>query len=163
MKSWQEPQNLVSDQLYLFNTPTDEVLARLRVSHDEANRWLDRGWLSFDVEEVDEVDPPREFELQFISELARSGLNDAVVTDMLGSLQKPYRYNPYFIAYSFSQGWVSPIRYRDPFEVVDENVERWLRSLAEHEETQRLMDLHELIAGLLDELGCDNDEEDEDD
>ena len=159
MKSWQQPQNLDSSQAYLFGTPTDEVLARLRVSHDEAKRWLDRGWLSFNVEEVDELDPPCEFELQFIAELARSGLKDALVTDMLGSLQKPYRYNPYFIAYSFSQGWVSPIRFRDSFEVVDENVERWLKSLAEKGETQRLIDLHEVIASLLDELGCNDDEE----
>ena len=79
---------------------------------------------------------------------------------MLGSLQKPYQYNPYYIAYSFSQGWVSPIRLRDSFEVVDENVEQWLKHVAEEEETQRLIDLQELITSHLDEIGCDDNEED---
>ncbi len=99
-------------------------------------------------------------ELQFVAEIARSGLNDALVTEFLGSLDKPYRYNPDFIAYSFAHGWVSPIRLRDSFEVVDENVEQWLKHVAEEEETQRLIDLQELITSLLDELGC-NDEEEE--
>ena len=79
---------------------------------------------------------------------------------MAGSLEKPYRYHPDFIAYSFAHGWVSPIRLRDSFEVVDESVEEWLRHVAEKGETQRLIDLQEQISSLLDEIGCYDNEED---
>lgn len=159
MNNWVYPKNENIGQQYLFKTSTDEVLAKLRVSHDDARRWLDKGWVSFDVGEVFELEPPLEGELKFIAAIARSGLNDALVNRLLSYLEKPYRYNPDSIAYSFEHGWVSPPAEQDPFEVIEENIEDWLTSLVEENETRRLRQLHERLTELLEEAESDDDEE----
>ena len=151
MNNWRHPHNLDSPQRYLFKTPTEEVLAGLRVSHDEATRWFHSGWLSFSVSEVSELEFPLEAELRFVSSVARSGLSDAFTEELLRQLKKPYRYDPDAIAYSFSHGWVSPPQSPDLLEVVDENVDEWLESLAEDGETIRLEALHERIGELLED------------
>ena len=155
MSVWEDPKHLDSAQQDLFKTPTDEVLANLRVGYDEARRWQTKGWLSFDVGEECELDPPLESELRLISAIARSGLNDALVDELLRALHTPYRYDPELIAYSFTRGWVSPPAEQSPFEVTEENVEEWLTSLGEEGETQRLIQLREHIAELLATFGLE--------
>ena len=156
MNNWAYPKNENTGQQYLFKTSTDEVLAKLRVSHDDARRWLDKGWVSFDV---CELEPPLEAECRFIAAIARSGLNDALVNRLLSSLEKPYRYDPDSIAYSFEHGWVSPPAEQEPFDVIEENIEDWLTSLVEEGETERLRQLHKRITELLEEAESDDDEE----
>jgi len=89
MTSWCKPENLASPQGYLFSTKTEVALAGLRVSSDEARRWFEKGWLSFSVDEVLELELPRDEELRFVASLARSGLNDALIDLLLAPLSRP--------------------------------------------------------------------------
>ncbi len=81
-------------------------MAALRVSADDAHRWYANGWLSYDVSQKPVIDPPLEAELRFITSVARSGLPDSLIHEMLKPLSKPYRFDPEAIAYSFIHGWV---------------------------------------------------------
>lgn len=157
MSRWAQPAKHDESQRYLFGMPTNELLANLKVSHDDALRWQSQGWLSFDVGQVEELERPLEWELRFIASIARSGLYDAQVTELLASLEKPYRYDPDLIAFSFQHGWVSPPRERDAFDVIEESVDDWLESLAEDGQLQRLQLLREHLSRLVDELDLTGD------
>ena len=155
MTSWCKPENLASPQGYLFSTKTEVALAGLRVSSDEARRWFEKGWLSFSVDEVLELELPRDEELRFVASLARSGLNDALIDLLLAPLSRPYQYCRNKIAYSFTEGWVAPPELPDPFEIVDQHVYEWLDSLSEAGSIYSLKALHERIKELLEEAGED--------
>jgi hypothetical protein len=151
MNDWTKPRRYDDGQGYLFRVSVDELLAKLRVSRDDARRWNAIGWLSFDVDDHKELEPPLEWELEFIRSLARSGLNDAQVNELLETLEEPYRYRPESIAYHFEHGWVSPPPAAEPFDVVEETLDDWLESLAEEGDTDRLETLQDRIAVLLEQ------------
>ena len=151
MNDWRKPRRYDDGQGFLFRVSVDELLARLRVSRDDARRWNSLGWLSFDVDDQTELEPPLEWELEFIRSLARSGLNDAQVNELLETLEKPYRYRPEAIAYHFEYGWVSPPPESEPFDVVEGTLDEWLESLAEEGETNKLESLRDRIAKLLEQ------------
>ena len=159
MKIWPVPRNQNCEQQFLFKTPVDEVLAKLQVSHNEAQRWFEIGWVSFDVGQGGEIELPLEYELRFITGLARSGMNDAMVNELLSSLVKPYCYNPDVVAYSFEHGWVSMAEDPVPFEIVEDNVDDWLFFLSEENDTDRLMQLRDSISERLSDMESDDDAE----
>jgi len=45
-------------QPHLFGEPVGNVLASTRVSRDDLRCWKESGWISFDVDELDEVQMP---------------------------------------------------------------------------------------------------------
>ena len=55
----------------------------------------------FDIDDLTQIDDPEWTELCFICSLARSGLNDHQINELLGQLAKPYAYHPFYTAYSF--------------------------------------------------------------
>ena len=135
-------------QSHLFGEPVEDVLASTRVSRDDLRRWKEHGWISFDVEQLDELQLPLIWEIEFVRNMARSGLSDAQIDDFLLNLEQPYRFNPEFVAYHFSFGWVCPERH-DADEVVEQHLDEWLDSLAENEDFNRLEQLQDRIALLL--------------
>jgi hypothetical protein len=60
MNDWTKPRRHADRQGFLFRVPVDELLARLRVSRDDARRWNCLGWLSYDVDiKLPEIDAIR--------------------------------------------------------------------------------------------------------
>ncbi|MBK8267542.1 MAG: hypothetical protein IPK83_04250 [Planctomycetes bacterium] len=45
-------------------------------------------------------------EVQFVRDIARSGLSDSQITALLNDLLKPYRYDSHLVAWNFAHGWV---------------------------------------------------------
>ena len=135
---------------------TDEVLVDLSVSRDDVRRWQKNGWISFDVDSENELDLPYSWEIEFVRNLARSGLSDPQVSRFLTDLPKPYRFKPETVAYHLIYGWVCPCQ-DDPDDVISENLDDWLSSLAESRQLGRLQTLRDRIDELLENLG----EEDE--
>jgi hypothetical protein len=124
---WQRPVQVV--QGTLFPRSRDEVLRKALVRLEDLKHWHDLGWLSFDGADSTELDRPETCELLFVRNIARCGLSDAAITDLLSGLNKPYRYDPELVAYSFLCGWVQ----RPAAPVVDEvdrffqeNLKKWI-------------------------------------
>ena len=113
--------------------------------------------MSFDIDQVTELEPPLEWELSFVASMARSGLNDAQITELLSTLEQPYRYKSDSIAFSFEYGWVCPPPEKEPFDVIEDAIDHWLESLAEEGQTQRLAALQHQIVELL--AGSESEEE----
>jgi len=143
----------------LFGTPTEEVLADLRVTREDVKRWHELGWLSFDVDPTAELQEQHEKEIRFVRHLAVSGMSSAQINEILEKLRKPYAYEPDSMAYHFTHGWVVP-RIGDAFDVVDEHVSGWISELASGGEIGRLEQLAAEIAGAIEELD-ENGEDDE--
>lgn len=150
---WLRPQP--STQATLFPRPTDEVLTDLGVSRGDVRKWRDLGWIAFDVDVIDRLDQPEEWELGFVRSLARSSLSIRQIDELLVGLDRPLRYDPARVAFHFAHGWVVP-RPEDPFAIVDREVEDWIASLRQDGDTDRLQALAELIN---DALGGDDSEE----
>ncbi len=140
---WLRPQPNM--QATLFPRPTDEALATLGVSRGDVRRWRDLGWMSFDVDAMDQFDQPEEWEVAFVRNIVRSNLSVTQISEFLSGLAKPLRYDPERTAYHFEHGWVIPPRVEDPFDIVDREVEAWIESLAQDEDTDRLRDLADTI------------------
>lgn len=149
---WSRPTPDV--QRTLFSDATDQVLAALKVSRDDVKRWQSHGWISFDIDKTDSLDWSHGSEIEFVRNIARSGLLDAQIDSLLESLPKPYRFSSQDIAYHFTLGWVAPTR-DDPFDVIENNLNDWIDDLAERREVQRL----EQIAEQLEELGSEEESE----
>ncbi len=90
----------------LFPRGRDEMLMLMGISTDEATRWWERKWLSFDIMEFDVLEAPLWNELAFIRNLAQSGFPEAIIKGLLKKLEPTYRYDPVRTAYSFAEGWV---------------------------------------------------------
>lgn len=124
---WQRPVQL--SQLELFQRDRDEVLAFLRVSRDDLDRWRAKGWLSADATESTVVQDPQLSEIVFVRNVARSGLSDSQVDALLRDLDAPYRYDPLRTAYSFAYGWVQIPAMPDEREMdtfFDEHFSTWI-------------------------------------
>ena len=116
-------------QLDLFTRSRDELLAKAKVSLDELARWRTKGWLSFDAAELGELAEPLCSEVVFIRNLARSGLSDEQIGQLLSELEPPYSYQPTRTAYSFAFGWVQPppvLDYREVDEFVQLHLQKWI-------------------------------------
>jgi len=138
---WLRPQP--NNQATLFPGPTDEVLAALGVSRGDVRKWRDLGWISFDIDAMERLDEPDEWELTFVRNLAQSPLSIRQIEELLAGLPRPLRYDPVKTVFHFKYGWVAPYQ-EDPFEVVDREVEDWIENLREEGDTARLLELAEL-------------------
>ena len=114
-------------QLRLFPDLRDDVLAKARVSIDEVARWQLLGWVSYDVTALETLEDYQTAEIVFIRDIARSGMTDALITEMLGELPKPYAYPPSTTAYNFSCGWVEVV-FPDMDEMMDQHLEGWVQT-----------------------------------
>jgi len=144
------PKSEAGWQRCLFTSRPDDVLVKLKISRDEVRRWLDKGWLSFDLQpvtEFDEFGDPRVSELTMVRDVVRSGLNDAQIDHLLGLLPKPCVVDPERIAFSFRYGWVVAIPpcEPDPDEIVGEHIDSWLTACGK----ERLLELRSRIGELL--------------
>ncbi len=147
-------------QLYqrtLFPESIDDALARLHVSPDDVDRWHGWGWLSLGGEPLpSQLDEPQLCELEFVRDLARSGLSNAQVNEWTADLRKPFRYNPRDTACCFSLGWVHiglEPEEPDVVALVEENVDGWLRETADEGDFERLAEIAELIRELTESAG----------
>jgi hypothetical protein len=133
-------------QMSLFKMSTGRWLADIGVSHDQLKRWHKLGWIDApnmpaDLPEHD----PRQWRVELVADLARSGLSDHQISSLLCGL--PSESDPDRLAYSFRYGWVLPACEHD-LELHD--IEEWIAS-ADHEE------LLELKAAIEDRLSADLD------
>lgn len=145
---WKRPVSGKVIQCSLFTQSTEEVLADLQVSKDDVRLWREKEWISFDVDSHAKLDEPLIWEIEFVRNIARSGLSDAQINHLLRNLPKPYRSNPSRMAYHLVYGWVLPEK-EDPFDVIDENLDDWLINQADAENYSRLTKVAERIAELL--------------
>ncbi len=157
-RCWERPWPEL--QSCLFSDPTDQVLANLKVSRDEVKRWRERSWVSFDIDETDALDWFRSGEIEFVRDVARSGLLDAQINELFASLPTPYRFAPQTLAYNFAYGWVVPSS-DAPFEVIETNVAHWLEHLAEKHDIERLEELSDSIARHLELIQAEEEGESE--
>jgi hypothetical protein len=109
----------------------EDILVYLHISPDELNRWHCRGWTSFDASsslEMDLFDDPKVWELYFVRNIVRSCLTDAQVTWLLEQIPKPYAFDPDRIVFSFRYGWLAVISNYDPEEIIEDNLDYWLKT-----------------------------------
>ncbi len=91
----------------LFPVGLERFVVEMRVSADEMLRWQQMGWLSFNPYEMDAFDWGEGVEVQFVKGLARSGMSDDRISDVLASLSRPYRYYLSTTFFSFAENcWV---------------------------------------------------------
>ena len=161
---WRRP--VMNCQPDLFPRPTDEFLALARVSRDELGRWKGLGWIAFDIncpDYLEKINMPEVSEICFVRNIARSGLSDELITELLQELPKPYRYDPLLTAYSFSHGWVQAPPVPDVAEVdevIEENLSDWIREQAEAGNIERLRELIWELFEATKSKGEDSDKED---
>jgi hypothetical protein len=157
---WQRPVPVKSVQRTFFVQSTEEALVELSVSRDEVRLWRQKEWISFDIDAEKELEDPLKWEVEFIRNLARSGLSDAHINRHLRELPKPYRLDPSKTAFHFLHGWVTP-RTVDPFDVIEEQLDDWLNCLVDEGCQSRLMQIAGHIAELLNPNGEEDGEEEE--
>lgn len=149
---WLEPTR--ATQRGLFPDERDILLARMRVSLDEATRWHEKRWLSFDPRTVTEIHDPERNELLFLRNLVQSGFSDAQIQTWLDPLSPPYSYDPILTAYSFAHGWVRLPPQTTDCEVDDfirQHLDEWVRDRLREGDEAALRDvLHRLQISLAD-------------
>lgn len=137
----------------LFPRSVGQILAGLSVSPDEAHRWHERGLLSFDpilcTDELVHYGHGKDFELEFVRDVMRSGLTDAQIDEQLRLLGKPYAVDPDAIAWSFRYGWVEGVGASDPHEVIEDYLDWHLAALGAGGELDALESIRDKIDALL--------------
>ena len=128
----------------LFHVSVTEGLAELRVSRDEVRRWQQQGWISFDIQAMIQLEDQDRWEIEFVRDIARSGLSDSQIEELFVNLPKPYRFNPICVAYHFGFGWVKVHR-DDPFNVVEENVIEWIERFDDQNDLHQLNEIRDKI------------------
>ena len=141
----------VSTQLSLFPRGRDETLAKVRVSLDDMTRWQQIGWLSYETAALETLEDDQIAEMVFIRDIARSGLPDSLITEMLGDLERPYAYPPTTTAYSFAHGWVE-VAFPDMDEMMDQHLEDWVQEKVLQGDEERLAEASAHIIFALAEL-----------
>lgn len=143
-------------QVTLFREPINEILAELHVSTDDVRRWMACGWISFDIDDIETLDMPYRWEVEFVRNIALAGLNDAQLDEILRPLPKPYRFPPDAVAYHFLHGWVRPA-HPDIAQIIEEELDGWLESLANNQDLGQLQLIHDRISDLIEEheKNCD--------
>jgi len=96
----------VPEQLSLFRQALGDVLAEQGIAPEEYRRWRSLGWLPDNPPAGDSMafDDPRRARLALLTDMARSGLPDHVITGLLQGLALGA--DPARVAYSFRHGWV---------------------------------------------------------
>ena len=90
----------------LFPRPLDEAPDLAGLTREHLRSWHQKGWLSFDDSQAENLDNPHFCEIVFIRNLVWDLKEDSLVNLFLKGLGKPYRYDPARTAFSFSYGWV---------------------------------------------------------
>lgn len=129
----------VSAQFSLFPEERDDALAQARVSVEDMAQWQALGWISYDVSTRQTLEYHELAEMLFIRNLARSGLSNAFISELLGELTTPYSYPPMTTAYSFALGWVEAV-IPDMDSLVKNHLESWAQEksiLGQEEELER--------------------------
>lgn len=147
-------------QRTLFPQPTDEALVDLRVTRSDLRAWHSRGWISFDVDAMPELDRPHQQEVGFVRSLALSGLGDCQIDRLLAQLPQPYSFDPSRVAYHFKYGWVVAV-YQDPDDIIEENLSAWIAGFSGEDGLETLRALAAQIADRIEEMGGDGNAEDE--
>jgi hypothetical protein len=145
---WSSPVQLSIEQRDLFTEQVGKVLVRERIGTDELDRWHDKGWISFSHTKEEQAQWQHVAEIRFVKQIARSGLSDVQIDEMLRDLPRPLRYRSEAIAYSYEYGWVEP-DLRSADEIVTDNIDAWLVSKAEAEDWTCLGELAERIGELV--------------
>ncbi len=101
---WMRP--IPERQGELFPRPLDELLDLAGLTREHLRSWHQKGWLSFDDSQAENLDNPHFCEIVFIRNLVWDLKEDSLVNLFLKGLGKPYRYDPARTAFSFSYGWV---------------------------------------------------------
>lgn len=127
----------VGAQFSLFPDELDNVLARARVSLEDMAQWQELGWISYDVSTRQTLEGHEIAEMVFVRNLARSGLSNAFVSELLGELAKPYAYPPLTTAYSFAVGWVEAV-IPDMDSLIENHLEGWAQEQRDSGEEERL-------------------------
>lgn len=138
----------MDSQLSLFPLDTDIALAEATVSRDDLTRWNKFGWISDALLTAEKFDTPDIRELTFVRDIARSGLPDAFITQMLSKLPKPYRYESSSVAYSFRHGWVEQALFyeeKELFDVMGDHLADWVEHAASNH-SGKLDELESLLA-----------------
>ncbi len=106
-RCWTRPWQRNRAQACLFADPRDVGLASLSVSEDEIRRWHDAGWISEQAVTGELLHGYLVEEIEFIRDIARSGLSDGQISLLLRNLgHDEFSYNCHEIAYSFRYGRV---------------------------------------------------------
>lgn len=136
------PQEYQQTLFALSPSELQGLLLAMKISIDELRRWHAAGWLSFS----DIIDEPLEQwhvnELRLVRDVVRSGLADAQVADMLEQLPRPFRFDPYMVAYNFSLGWVQVRETEQRTDYDADEIIEWIERLQEDdpESVQRIAD-----------------------
>jgi len=131
-------------------------MAKLHVSSDEVRRWRQQGWLSFDIESKPQLKIQDTWEVEFVRNIARSGLSDCQITELLRELAKPLKYDPVKTVYHFEYGWVTPLDYH--FDIVEQYVSDWIAELGGEKDLGRLQQLISEITEQIDAIRQDAEE-----
>lgn len=160
-KWWTRPRPDI--QPTLFPAAVDDVsLAELRVTIGDIQRWHQAGWLSFAIDDLDQLDWPQLAEITFVRCLLLSGLGETELRRLTHSLPRPLAFDSRQIAYSFEYGWVVPTKV-DPNDVVETHLSTWLEGLASCRDINRLKMLLAEVAEHLEYLTGNGDESEESD
>ena len=103
---WTTPKKDEDDCLFMDNV--GQLLSALHIAGEELDEWHRRGWVSFNQEWSGAIASPLCSEVEFIRNLARSGLAYSQIDEMLQFLPKPYRYQSELVAFHPRYKWVSP-------------------------------------------------------
>ena len=149
-EGFRRPSSLQIVQRTLFPESVDSVLAQLRVSQKELNEWHENGWVSFDAQTTEKLEPHQQDEVWFVRDVLRQGLPIAWVDNLLNELPRPMNFGPHRIAYSFTYGWV--IADETPESVTEETFDEWLDEKANDEDVDGLKAARERINALLEQM-----------
>lgn len=150
-ETWERPcQNT---QPTLFPGAVDECLAACGVPPDVVRRWRRLGWISFDIDDLGQIDEPEEFEICFVRNIAQSGLPEDQINNLLSELDKPYSYDPVRTAYHFDYGWVVPrfelnaedLDVDETYDVVEANISDWIAWQGDEGNLGQLKELRDQI------------------
>jgi hypothetical protein len=133
MKNYQQylsPRHaLALFQPTLFRMTPEEFTANTSVSLDEMKLWNEKGWLSFDPYTIDEYDERERLEVLFIKALAHSGLNYAMINNLLFGLKKPFCYDPEETFFSFAkESWITLPKETGDVEMAREGISAFARN-----------------------------------
>jgi hypothetical protein len=144
------PEPIRSWQVSLFTDRLDDVMAALKVNTDELARWRERRWISVSPEPAERLEQPQVNEIRFVRDVARSGLNDAIVDALFADLPRPMNFDPGSVAYNFGFGWVAVATREEPDTqtFIEEHLDEWLELVAQ-DDVERLRALRERLDSLI--------------
>ena len=100
------------------------------------------------------------WEVQFVRNLALSGLADFQIAQLLEGLPKPYSFDPRYVAFHFGYGWVVPFQ-QDPFDVIEAHLTDWIEELGARQNIRRLEEVRSLVEAQIESLTDPDEDENE--